>query len=160
MCSCRIFDAVASCLDAPSAAVRKFACFAVGNAAFHGPQTYPALLRAVPRLRSVLESDDPQTRANAAGAVGNLVRAGTLLLPLVLAERLPQKVEQIALDDGAIEVRRAAIFALGNLATHPAAAATLLPDLRMRLEADATVQGDAEAAAHTKRLAGKLAPNA
>jgi hypothetical protein len=55
-------------------ACRKFACFAIGNAAFHNPSLYGALCPAVAPLVELLSDDEEKTRANAAGALGNLVR--------------------------------------------------------------------------------------
>jgi hypothetical protein len=61
-------------------ATRKFACFAIGNAGFHDAMLYEALRPAVPPLVSLLVSDEEdRTRANAAGALGNLVRNSNVL---------------------------------------------------------------------------------
>lgn len=46
---------------------RKFACFAVGNAAFHSCILYPKLRASIPALVNLLRDDDEKTRANAAG---------------------------------------------------------------------------------------------
>ena len=53
---------------------RKFACFAIGNAGFHNPNLYDALRPAVGPLVVLLSDEEEKTRANAAGALGNLVR--------------------------------------------------------------------------------------
>jgi hypothetical protein len=53
---------------------RKFACFAIGNAGFHNPSLYEALRPAVGPLVALLGDEEEKTRANAAGALGNLVR--------------------------------------------------------------------------------------
>lgn len=58
---------VALCAD-PDPSTRKFACFAVGNAAFHSAVLYPHLVDAVPLLVGALHDADEKTRANAAGA--------------------------------------------------------------------------------------------
>jgi fused-like protein len=58
---------------------RKFACFAIGNAGFHNPTLYDALRPAVGPLVKLLADDEEKTRANAAGALGNLVRNSGLL---------------------------------------------------------------------------------
>lgn len=58
---------------------RKFACFAIGNAGFHNPTLYDALRPAVGPLVKLLSDDEEKTRANAAGALGNLVRNNGLL---------------------------------------------------------------------------------
>jgi serine/threonine protein kinase len=61
-------------------ATRKFACFAIGNAGFHDAMLYEALRPAVPPLVSLVVSDEEdRTRANAAGALGNLVRNSNVL---------------------------------------------------------------------------------
>eukprot|EP00392_Amoebophrya_sp_AT5.2_P000371 g371.t1 len=59
------------------ATTRKFASFAVGNSAFHSNILYPQLKGAVAPLRDLLLLDgknDEKCRANAAGALGNLVK--------------------------------------------------------------------------------------
>ncbi|KAL3635049.1 hypothetical protein CASFOL_022103 [Castilleja foliolosa] len=62
------------CAD-PDKRTRKFACFAVGNAAYHNDSLYDELRRAIPQLKSLLISDEEdKTKANAAGALSNLVR--------------------------------------------------------------------------------------
>ncbi|KAL3641597.1 hypothetical protein CASFOL_012412 [Castilleja foliolosa] len=62
------------CAD-PDKRTRKFACFAVGNAAYHNDSLYDELRRAIPQLTSLLISDEEdKTKANAAGALSNLVR--------------------------------------------------------------------------------------
>jgi len=62
------------CCGDGDASTRKFACFAVGNAAFHGPLLYPHLKGSIPHLVHALRDGDEKCRANAAGALGNLVR--------------------------------------------------------------------------------------
>lgn len=66
---------ISCCADADDA-TRKFACFAIGNSAFHSNLLYPQLSDAIPLLLSALDDNDEKTRANAAGALGNLVRNG------------------------------------------------------------------------------------
>ena len=63
---------------------RKFACFAIGNAGFHNASLYPLLLPAVAPLVELLRDDEDRTRANAAGALGNLLRNSDELVPEVL----------------------------------------------------------------------------
>ncbi|XP_010692392.2 serine/threonine-protein kinase TIO isoform X2 [Beta vulgaris subsp. vulgaris] len=54
---------------------RKFACFAVGNAAFHNDSLYEELRRSISPLTKLLHStEDDVTKSNAAGALSNLVR--------------------------------------------------------------------------------------
>lgn len=46
----------------------------VGNAAFHSRELYPVLQSCLRSLVTTLSDGDEKTRANAAGAIGNLVR--------------------------------------------------------------------------------------
>ncbi|GLC77209.1 serine/threonine protein kinase [Pleodorina starrii] len=64
------------CLADPDTTVRKFAAFAIGNAAFHSNQLYGALQTAICPLVGLLgdQAQEAKTRANAAGALGNLAR--------------------------------------------------------------------------------------
>lgn len=68
-------------------ACRKFACFAIGNAGFHNPTLYDALRPAVGPLVKLLSDDEEKTRANAAGALGNLVRNSGQLCPEIIKVR-------------------------------------------------------------------------
>ena len=54
-------------------------CCSVGNAAFHSAELYPYLTDSIPALLSALDDIEEKTRANAAGALGNLVRNGSKL---------------------------------------------------------------------------------
>jgi fused-like protein len=63
----------------PDKGTRKFACFAIGNAGFHSAALYEALRPAVGPLVALLGAEEEKTRANAAGALGNLVRNGAML---------------------------------------------------------------------------------
>ncbi|KAL6765063.1 armadillo-type protein [Haematococcus lacustris] len=67
------------CSDADKS-TRKFACFAIGNAGFHNATLYEALRPAIGPLVGLLRSsEEDKTRANAAGALGNLVRNSAAL---------------------------------------------------------------------------------
>jgi fused-like protein len=68
---------------------RKFACFAIGNAGFHNPTLYDALRPAVGPLVKLLADDEEKTRANAAGALGNLVRNSGQLCAEIIKVRVP-----------------------------------------------------------------------
>ncbi len=57
---------------------RKFACFAIGNAGFHSAALYEVLRPAVRALVALLADPEDKTRANAAGALGNLVSCWAL----------------------------------------------------------------------------------
>ena len=84
------------CADA-DAAVRKFACFAVGNAGFHSDELYPELAPCVEPLVGCLSDMDHKTRANAAGALGNFARNGAQLSPELIAHQVPQALLALAL---------------------------------------------------------------
>ncbi|XP_035846077.1 serine/threonine-protein kinase TIO isoform X2 [Helianthus annuus] len=54
---------------------RKFACFAISNAAFHNDFLYEELSRCIPRIANLLLSEeDYKTKGNACGIFSNLVR--------------------------------------------------------------------------------------
>ena len=76
------------CAD-DDAATRKFACFAVGNAAFHDDRLYGELRPCVALLVACLSDGDEKTRANAAGALGNLVRHSDRLCAELTARGAP-----------------------------------------------------------------------
>ena len=86
-----ISDAIQCCKDVDKN-VRKFACFAVGNAGFHNDRLYEHLRPCVPLLVDLLRDSEvikfyleklilcqEKTRANAAGALGNFVRNSSAL---------------------------------------------------------------------------------
>jgi fused-like protein len=111
---------ISYCED-PEPAIRKFACFAVGNASFHSNELYPLLVPAVRKLSVCLEDVDGKTRANAAGAVGNLVRNGGYLSPYMANStvNIPQQLLKLTLIDRDIQVQRTALFSLGTMAVYP-----------------------------------------
>lgn len=69
-----IFSCIVNCCGDPDPSVRKFACFTLGNAAFHSAALYPLLKPCVETIAKLLRDSDNRTRSNAAGALGNLVR--------------------------------------------------------------------------------------
>lgn len=74
-------------------ATRKFACFAIGNAGFHSSALYEPLRASIAPLVALLRDEEDKTRANAAGALGNLVRNSSLLCrELIKAEALQASV--------------------------------------------------------------------
>lgn len=124
------------CKD-PDRSARKFACFAIGNAGFHNASLYPALRPAVAPLVALLrQGEEDRTRANAAGALGNLVRnGGALCSELVGAGALTALLEVVQRADppattstaapeanGSLQI---ALFSLGNLCAHPECASAL-----------------------------------
>lgn len=54
-------------------------------AGFHNASLYPALRPAVPPLVALLRDEEDRTRANAAGALGNLVRNSGMLCHDIMA---------------------------------------------------------------------------
>jgi len=115
------------------ATTRKFASFAVGNSAFHSNILYPQLKGAVAPLRDLLLLDgknDEKCRANAAGALGNLVRNSSELCEEIVRCGVLGALFDLTgynRDEGTISLQRAeadssvkiALFSLGNLAVHP-----------------------------------------
>lgn len=71
-------------LTDPDESVRKYACFALGNAAFHNASLYPKLSAGIGPLVALLSERDTKTRLNAAGALGNMARNGTGLVAAML----------------------------------------------------------------------------
>ena len=123
------------CLGDEDASVRKFAAFAIGNAAFHSAALYLHLADSVLPLSRLLsqsrpqgqqadEVEDDKTKANAAGALGNLVRNGG-----TLASNLAQQGAMQALinasfpppnlnNSSALSTARTALFSLGTAAAY------------------------------------------
>ncbi len=103
---------------------RKFACFAIGNAGFHNNYLYKDLTPAVKVLINLLGDGEDRTRANASGALGNLVRNSSELVPEMLRfgaiEALVRIIEEGMQSKGqqASTAFQIALFSLGNLAAH------------------------------------------
>ena len=114
---------IALCEDEDKA-TRKFACFAIGNAGFHNNFLYRDLTPAVKVLVNLLNDDEDRTRANASGALGNLVRNSSELVPEMLRfgaiEALLKIIEEGMRGNGqqASTAFQIALFSLGNLAAH------------------------------------------
>ena len=114
--------------DDPSA--RKFACFAVGNAAFHSDALYPELRGAIPALIDALCYDKMhKTRANAAGALGNLVRNSPMLCAALVKAGAHEALLRVAKVDGHTQPQRIALFSLGNLCVYSTCRDSLLHKL-------------------------------
>lgn len=104
---------VGLCAD-PDPSVRKFACFAVGNAAFHNNTLYARLAPAVGLLVAALHDPEEKTRTNAAGALGNLVRNGGELSGDVARAGGVAALLDLATREPAAPPRRTALFTLGT----------------------------------------------
>jgi len=108
-----ISDAIRCCKDSDKN-VRKFACFAVGNAGFHNDRLYEHLRPCVPLLVELLKDSEvrkilnysnyqEKTRANAAGALGNFVRnSASLTKDLMKHKALEQLLDVVNNDQGAV----------------------------------------------------------
>mmetsp|Transcript_41800 Transcript_41800/g.97956 ORF Transcript_41800/g.97956 Transcript_41800/m.97956 type:complete len:1409 (+) Transcript_41800:131-4357(+) len=132
------------CSDA-DAACRKFAAYAIGNSAFHADTLYADLSPAIPLLLDLLQDNDEKTRANAAGALGNLVRNSAVLCPEMiqygalkaLCNLIETRRPTLPQDSNAVERFTAdqsvkiALFSLGNLAVHLDCRAELVNNLQV-----------------------------
>ena len=159
---------------------RKFACFAIGNAGFHGDRLYAHLAEAAAPLTALLRDEEEKTRANAAAALGNLVRnSDALCSDLIRAGALEALVELATggYDAGAGGAKKGdgsgggggggggesqspvkiALFSLGNLCAHADCRAKLLAlgfERKIAALADAE---DASVRRYVARIEGKIA---
>eukprot|EP01059_Diplonema_ambulator_P005285 TRINITY_DN15032_c0_g1_i3.p1 TRINITY_DN15032_c0_g1~~TRINITY_DN15032_c0_g1_i3.p1 ORF type:complete len:990 (+),score=312.20 TRINITY_DN15032_c0_g1_i3:300-3269(+) len=107
-----IDEIIKKCKD-PNVSVRKFACFAVGNAGFHNDALYNELRSSVPALIMLLSDAEEKTRANASGALGNLLRnSGALAQDLIREGAIQALIKTLKTDAGS--ARKIALFSLGN----------------------------------------------
>ena len=116
---------VERCSD-PDRSTRKFACFAIGNSAFHNDALYGELKDAIAPLVRLLGDDEDKTRANAAGALGNLVRNSDSLCEdlvrhgavdaLMDTAMGPRNDENVS-SDGQSPLK-IALFSLGNMCAY------------------------------------------
>lgn len=113
-----MLDYVIKCSADTDPATAKFACFAVGNSAFHSDALYSLLQTSVAPLTAALSSTDEKTRANAAGALGNLARNGSQLCKTIVNAGAVKKLILMVRDDVALSPQRIALFSIGTLASH------------------------------------------
>ncbi|CAA0833278.1 Serine/threonine-protein kinase TIO, partial [Striga hermonthica] len=118
------------CAD-PDKRTRKFACFAVGNAAYHNDSLYDELRRVIPQLKVLLMSDEEdKTKANAAGALSNMVRNSDRLCDDIVSKGAIQALLKVVADcsTAALNPRRdamnesplkIALFSLVKMCAHP-----------------------------------------
>ncbi|KAF5178747.1 Serine/threonine-protein kinase [Thalictrum thalictroides] len=119
------------CAD-PDKRTRKFACFAIGNAAYHNDLLYEELRRSIPLLTNLLLSaEEDKTKANAAGALSNLVRNSTRLVEDIISEgsiqallKLVSECSTVALSPSRRDAvnespLKIALFSLGKMCAHP-----------------------------------------
>lgn len=109
-------ELIRRCKDSDSS-TRKFACFAIGNVGFHNDSLYLQLISVINPLSDLLEDKDEKTRANAAGALGNLVRNGDILCDIIISLGVIDKLLNTLNDEG-LNARKIALFSLGNFCVH------------------------------------------
>ncbi|KAK1257285.1 Serine/threonine-protein kinase TIO [Acorus gramineus] len=118
------------CAD-PDRRTRKFACFAVGNAAYYSDLLYPELQRVIPQLtKLLLSSEEDKTKSNAAGALSNLVRNSNMLCEAIIAHgamqallKLVEDCSMVALSPNKREAvnespLKIALFSLSKMCSH------------------------------------------
>ncbi|KAG2391763.1 hypothetical protein C9374_013248 [Naegleria lovaniensis] len=106
-------DLIQRCKDM-DANTRKFACFAIGNACFHNNNLYKPLAPCIPPLIELLaENSDEKTKANAAGALGNLVRNSNELVKDLLKSGAIEALVKTLHDENS-SAKKIALFSLGN----------------------------------------------
>lgn len=121
-----VVELLCTCCNDPDPITRKFASFALGNAAFYSDVLYRHLISSVPFLKSCLGDEDGKSRANAAGAIGNLVRNSGYLESTLAELNVPERLLTMALIDTDLAAQRNAIFSLGTMAVYPACRARIL----------------------------------
>ena len=101
-------------------ATRKFACFAIGNAAFLNDKLYECFRPIIPRMVELLHDQEENTRANSAGALGNFVRCGETLCDDIINAKAHEALINLAETEevAQIQIIRVALFALGNFCNH------------------------------------------
>lgn len=101
---------------------RKFACFAIGNAAFLNNKLYELFRPSIKVLVDLLEDCEENTRANAAGALGNFVRCGDILCNDIIKHKAHEALLILAESgEGSnthLQTIKVALFALGNFCYH------------------------------------------
>lgn len=101
-------------------ATRKFACFAIGNAAFLNEKLYESFRPIIPKMVELLKDPEDNTRANSAGALGNFVRCGDKLCQDIINAKAHEALLKLAETEKnpQIQIIRVALFALGNFCNH------------------------------------------
>ncbi|KAJ4720994.1 Protein kinase family protein [Melia azedarach] len=119
------------CAD-PDKRTQKFACFAIGNAAYHNDALYEELRRSIPQLANILiSSEEDKTKANAAGALSNLVRNSNILCEDIVSEGAMQALLELVAECSVLALNpsrtnavnesplKIALFSLGKMCAHP-----------------------------------------
>jgi len=149
--------------------VRRIAAFAVGNAAYHDATLYQALKPSIPYLTAIISQpahNDDKAIANAAGAIGNLVRhSSELVSAMYEAGTIDALVNLIittvgtsqALTEDRLNTTRITLFTVGTLASVELAAQRLI-----ELKAGATLKeltktiSDSKVQSYVKRVLTKI----
>ena len=97
---------------------RKFACFAIGNAAFINDRLYENFRVCIPILVNLLDDVEDNTRANSAGALGNFVRCSDLLCQDIILHKAHLAILNLAEKEESPQTIKVALFALGNFCNH------------------------------------------
>lgn len=116
----------------PDKRTRKFACFAIGNAAYHNDTLYEELRRSIPQLANLLLSaEEDKTKANAAGALSNLVRNSNKLCEDVVSKGAMKALLKLVADCSVVALNpsrkdavnesplKIALFSLAKMCPHP-----------------------------------------
>ncbi|KAK9272765.1 hypothetical protein L1049_003142 [Liquidambar formosana] len=119
------------CSD-PDKRTRKFACFAIGNAAYYNDMLYEELRRSIPQLANLLHSaEEDKTKANAAGALSNLVRNSNKLCEDIVSKGAMKALLKLVADCSVIALNpcrrdavnesplKIALFALAKMCAYP-----------------------------------------
>jgi len=122
----KVIELLCGCCKDNDPTTRKFASFALGNAAFYSDALYSFFIPSVPYLKSCLNDEDGKSRANAAGAIGNLVRNSGYLESILAEQNVPERLLKIALVDSDPAAQRNAISSLGTMAVYPQCRANIL----------------------------------
>ncbi|KAJ0079934.1 hypothetical protein Patl1_24530 [Pistacia atlantica] len=118
------------CAD-PDKRTRKFACFAIGNASYHNDVLYEELRRSIPQLANILLSaEEDKTKANAAGALSNLVRNSNKLCEDIVSKGAMQALLKLVADCSVLALNpsrrdavnesplKIALFSLAKMCAH------------------------------------------
>eukprot|EP00041_Stephanoeca_diplocostata_P017944 m.371575 g.371575 ORF g.371575 m.371575 type:complete len:1373 (+) comp20868_c0_seq1:275-4393(+) len=139
----RRMTALLDCVRDADGETQKFACFAVGNLLFHDATFYPHVSTAIPSFLLVLHGAAEKPAANAAGALGNMVRNSDLLDAELALHQAPQALVSMITRSPSAAGANVALFSLGTMAKyrrcrealHRASALATLQPLQQHLDA-------------------------
>lgn len=118
----KLAESLINCCFDPDKSTRKFACFAIGNAAFLNDKLYEEFRPSIKILVDLLKDSEDNTRANSAGALGNFVRCGDSLSDDIIKYRAHEALLELAeseeISNPHIQTIKVALFALGNFCYH------------------------------------------